>query len=204
FVRKLRRAPLRGLILDYDGTLCGEAQRFTGLLAEAGRELTRLLRGGVALGVATGRGKSVRKALRKAVPKKYWGRIVVGYYNGGDVGLLAEDDCPDGSERVRDALRPVAEALQGHPLLPEWARFELRAPQIKVEPVAAAEPRLVWDLLQQLVYGLGLPGLAVLRSSHSMDVLAPGVDKRAVVTRVAEIIGEDDASSVLCVGDRGQ
>jgi hypothetical protein len=204
FVRQLGRATLKGLVLDYDGTLCGEAHRFGGLAREAGRELTRVLRAGITLGVATGRGKSVRKALRDGIPKKYWGRVVVGYYNGGDVGLLDDDDRPDGSERVAEALRPVAEALQDHPLLSRCARFEFRLPQIKVEPITAAEAERVWDLLRQLVYGLAVPGVTVLRSSHSMDVLAPGVDKRAVVSRVVEVIGRGDASSVLCIGDRGQ
>jgi hypothetical protein len=37
-----------------------------------------------------------------------------------------------------------------------------------------------------------------------MDVLSPGVDKRAVVGRVAELLGEGSSPAVLCVGDRGR
>jgi len=115
-----------------------------------------------------------------------------------------EDNHPDGSERVSEPLRPVAEALQDHTLLSQWARFEFRLPQIKVEPAAAVEPDLVWGLLQQIVYGLGLPGLAVLRSSHSMDVLAPGVTKGAVLDRVKELLPDTENPAILCIGDRGQ
>ena len=73
------------VVLDYDGTLCDEADRCKGLSTPVARELVRLLRAGVMLGFATGRGKSVKVALRKQIPKKYQSRVVVGYYNGGDI-----------------------------------------------------------------------------------------------------------------------
>jgi fructoselysine-6-P-deglycase FrlB-like protein len=204
FLNRLRKARLKGLVLDYDGTLCGEGARFMGMPREAGRELTRLLRSGLAVGVATGRGKSVKAALRDAIPKQYWGRVVVGYYNGGDIGLLGDDTCPDGSERVSESLRPVADAIAGHPLLGRFAQFELRPPQIKAEPAPGAPADWVWGLLQQVVLSHADAGVRVLRSSHSMDVLAPGVDKRAVLARVAELLGEKTPDAILCVGDRGR
>lgn len=204
FMGRLRGAKLRGLVLDYDGTLCGEDARFAGMPQEAGRELTRLLRSGVALGIATGRGKSVKATLRDAIPKKYWGRVIVGYYNGGDIGTLSEDTRPDGSDRVSEPLRPVAEAIAAHAWLARFARFELRPPQIKVEPVPGAPADWVWGLLQQVVMSHAEAGVRVLRSSHSMDVLAPGVDKRAVLARVVELLDKGSPDAVLCVGDRGR
>jgi fructoselysine-6-P-deglycase FrlB-like protein len=204
FVRALGSPTFRGAVFDYDGTLCDEAERYRGLSAAVGRELTRLLRAGAVLGVATGRGKSVKEALRESLPRKYWGRIIVGYYNGGDVGPLDDGGRPDGSARVVDALTPVAAAIQGDPLLPQLADLELRLPQIKVEPKQGASAEAVWAVLQQVVHGQAVPGVMVVRSSHSMDVLAPGVTKRAVIERVAELLGEGGAAPILCVGDRGQ
>ena len=64
-------------------------------------------------------------------------------------------------------------------------------------------PNWFGGLLQQIVYGLGIPGVVVVGSRHSMDVLAPGVSKRAVIKEVMDILGcEED--SILCIGDRGQ
>jgi fructoselysine-6-P-deglycase FrlB-like protein len=205
FLSRLRKARLKGLVLDYDGTLCGENARFMGMPLEARREFTRLLRSGLALGVATGRGKSVKAALRDAIPKEHWGRVVVGYYNGGDIGLLGDDTCPDGSDRISESLRPVADAIAGHPLLGRFAQFEFRPPQIKAEPTTpGASADWVWELLQQVVLSHAGASVRVLRSSHSMDVLAPGVDKRAVVARVTELLGEKTPDAILCVGDRGR
>jgi fructoselysine-6-P-deglycase FrlB-like protein len=204
FIRGFGKASFRGVVFDYDGTLCDEADRYKGLSPVVGRELTRLLRAGALLGIATGRGKSVRQALRERISRKHWGRVVVGYYNGGDIGVLHDDARPDGTEQVADALRPLAESLQRHTLLAQLAGFELRLPQIKVEPKTGSLAETVWRLLQQLVYGLAIPGVMAVRSTHSMDVLAPKVSKRGVLDRVAEMLGNEKPSAVLCVGDRGQ
>lgn len=53
-------------------------------------EVVRLLRAGVPVGVATGRGGSAGNALRKAVPERLWERVVVGYYNGGELAPLSD------------------------------------------------------------------------------------------------------------------
>jgi hypothetical protein len=76
-------------------------------------------------------------------------------------------------------------------------------PQIKVESKEPRSTESVWALLQQVVHGLGIPGVSVLRSSHSMDVIAPGVTKRSVLLRLVEMLEESDPA-VLCIGDRGQ
>ena len=130
--------------------------------------------------------------------------MVVGYYNGGDIGLLEDDICPDGTNRTSETLQPIGNALLDHILLRKIARFEFRLPQIKVEPKTAALTISVWEILQQVVNGVGIPGVTVLQSSHSMDVLAPGVSKRTVVRRIGESLRDKSNSSILCIGDRGQ
>lgn len=203
FVRKLLDAQFRGVLLDYDGTLCDEKHRRVGLTPEVSRELSRLLRTGTLIGVATGRGKSVREALQRSIPEKHWNRVIVGYYNGGDVASLCHDARPDGKPTTSDVLRPVEEAVRAHRLLSQLADFEFRLPQIKVEPKEARSTESVWALLQQVVHGLAIPGVSILRSSHSMDVVAPGVTKRSVLLRLVEVLEERDPA-VLCIGDRGQ
>ena len=101
------------------------------------------------------------------------------------------------------SLRPAAQAIKAHVLLAQLAEFEFRLPQIKIEAKKPSNTEIVWELLQQTVYSLEIPGVSLLRSSHSIDVVAPGVSKRAVIARLAELIGRDN-SSILCIGDRGQ
>jgi hypothetical protein len=82
FVRTLSEAAFRGVVFDYDGTICDEADRETGLSANVGHELSRILRAGYVLGVATGRGKSVKETLRQRIPMKYWGGSWSGIITG--------------------------------------------------------------------------------------------------------------------------
>jgi hydroxymethylpyrimidine pyrophosphatase-like HAD family hydrolase len=202
FTSAISDVMFKGVVVDYDGTLCGEADRFGDLNSHVAKELLRLLRAGIPLGIATGRGKSVRKALREALPKNYWDRVVVGYYNGGDVGLLSAER-PDGTARAGEALAEIADALRSNRLLMRLAKLEFRIPQITVEPNRQDQADDVWALVESVVQALRVPGTSLLRSSHSIDVLAGGVDKRAVVRRLIDLDGALD-TPVLCIGDRGR
>ena len=200
----LLRARFRGVVLDYDGTLCYEADRFDPLSEAVSRQLNRLLRAGAVLGVATGRGKSVKESLRQAVRPRFWRRVVVGYYNGGDVAALSDDARPDGSDAVGPPLEPVAGVLKSAFADPGLAKLTFRLPQVTIEPGPGASGDDLWNLLQHLIYTVGVPGVAAVRSSHSMDVVAPGVNKQAVVVRVRELLAGGPETPVLCVGDRGR
>src|SRR5262249_23358979 len=111
FIERLVGARVCAIVADYDGTLCDEVRRFEPLPSGISAQIKRLLRLGVTFGVASGRGKSVREQLRRAIPLERWDRVVVGDYNGGDLGLLSDDDRPDGTESVVDALEPVRQTL---------------------------------------------------------------------------------------------
>jgi len=130
--------------------------------------------------------------------------VVVGYYNGGDIGVLDDDSRPDGADRVDDALDAVANALQAEPYFTRFTKLTFRRPQITVEPKPDAHGEQVWGFLQQRLYTLDAPGVVALRSSHSMDIVAPGVCKRAVTDRVRQVLGAAPDHPVLCIGDRGR
>jgi hypothetical protein len=202
FRGRLARTRFRGIVLDYDGTLCHQASRFDPLPDAVGRQLNRLLRAGIVLGVATGRGKSVKTTLRQAIRRRYWERLLVGYYNGGDVASLADDTRPDNTEAVMPALQPVVDVV-AKAIDPNAAKITLRLPQITIEPGPDANTDELWNLLQHLIYAVGAPGVAAVRSSHSMDVMAPGVSKRSVVDRVRQLVARAPDTPILCVGDRG-
>lgn len=201
-VARLQRARYGGLILDYDGTLCDERRRFAPLEKSIARELSRLARSGAVIGIATGRGKSVRKTLQDALPKSLWKNFVVGYYNGGDIGDLADDSHPDGTSTLHESLTPVSEALKNDPLISALATLTYRKPQITLEPKTGERAAFLWDYLQEILYRLGSTGVIALRSSHSIDIIAPKVSKQNVVESVAARIGKGTA--LLCIGDCGK
>lgn len=204
FVSSLSNAKFRGLIFDYDGTLCDDRERFVGLSNEISSQLERLLKNKVVLGVATGRGKSVKQTLRECLPKKLWGNVFIGYYNGADIGPLTSEDQPDGQETLCEWLMPVREAISTAPLITRLAQCTYRRYQITVEPYSNLDRGQLFDAVQQMVQGLGLSGVIAVRSTHSIDILAPGISKRNLVKVIQQYIGKPDSQQILCIGDQGQ
>ncbi|MBI4446311.1 MAG: sucrose-6-phosphate hydrolase [Acidobacteria bacterium] len=198
FVDRLVKAAFGAVLLDYDGTVCDDQDRFSGPCEDVGQELTRLLQKGIALGVATGRGDSARADLRKVLPKQFWGNVLVGYYNGSDIGLLSDDFHPISSGSPCDLLKSIADALATHPIVSRLAQCKVGQNQISVRP-SLSGGELVWRLVQQMAH---VHGLAVVRSSHSIDVLRPGLSKRSLSNHIRSLLHE--GSEVLSIGDRGQ
>jgi hypothetical protein len=202
FCRQLESSRFRAAVFDYDGTLCDAANRFGELDSAIGTLLNGLLARGLVIGVVTGRGKSAKVALRKCVSSRLWNKVHIGYYNGADIGALADDSRPDGSDACHPTLQPVAQALVNEPRLTRGCRMTTRPFQITLEPEGATTPEHILSLACQLVYGANVAGARVVTSSHSVDILAPGVSKRSLVEHVRNIILP--GSDILCVGDRGR
>ena len=202
FLDRLRRARIRAIVFDYDGTLCDEERRFDPLPKAVADELKRLLRAGIILGIATGRGKSIRERLQESLPRTVWGRVVVGYYNGGDIGLLNDDSKPNGIPEVSDPLSGVAELLKKHSDFLGVAEIELRLRQITLRPLGTLTLARLWQNIEGLLRTSSFPGVTVLKSGHSIDILAPKVSKLAVLDRVTSITGAS-RDNILCIGDQG-
>jgi hypothetical protein len=63
----------------------------------------------------------------------------------------------------------------------------------------------IWQRLSEIASEASRPGVKVLQSSHSIDVIAPGVSKRTLAERLAELGGATPKSGQpLCIGDRGR
>ena len=201
FASGLKKAAFSAVVLDYDGTLCSTDARRGSLSPTVIEQLVRVLDAGLYIGVATGRGKSVRQRLQGILPRQLWSRVIVGYYNGADVGLLENDARPDASDTPCEALRDIARALRSDPILAQLVHFECRIPQIMMQVRRHTDIDQAWALVQQVVVASPMQ-VSLLRSSHSMDVIAPGVDKRRVVRYIRDVVGQN--SEVLCIGDRGR
>lgn len=204
FTRRLENSAFSAVVFDYDGTLCDGRDRFRGVGDEIAKQIIRLLDAGIFIGIATGRGKSLKDDLRSRVPPSLWSRVLVGYYNGSDTGLLSDDSHPDGSVGTCKDLDLISEALKSDFRLARMSECEYRRMQISVIPQPHAPASILWRVIQQIVHELALPGVTVLRSSHSIDILAPGVSKQTIVEQVNDIISDTKPAPILCVGDRGQ
>lgn len=201
FVDDLRAMRLGALVLDYDGTMCTRAERFDPLRAAIAKECNRLLEGGLILGLATGRGRSVRESLQKSLTRKHWNQVLVGYYNGGEIGELADDSVPDRNASPVGLLASAFEAMQRDDALSDLAVLTPRQGQITVEPKEHVSTDALLAHVITTLATLEPHGVRVLASSHSVDVLAPGISKLAVVEQAKTRIAK--GMSVLTIGDRG-
>jgi hydroxymethylpyrimidine pyrophosphatase-like HAD family hydrolase len=205
YIERIEQAKFGSVVFDYDGTLCDPDERYSGLSNEIGQELVRLLKGGIVLGIATGRGKSVRTDLQRSIPKKYWEKLLIGYYNGSDIAFLDDQNHPDKTSSPHMSLQLIKDFLESNQQFHRLAKYECRPKQITVEPVNTAFWKKTRAILLNIVAKTKLAGIQVLESSHSIDVLAPDVSKRDLILtceEVAQKIGNPGVA--LCVGDRGE
>lgn len=199
FLQRLHSGRFRAVVFDYDGTLCRANERSTGISTIVADELTRLLRSGIHIGIATGRGKSVRQALRDSLARRYWSLVTVGYYNGGQIGSVTQDDLPDGRPAVLDGLKPVLAALRKEPRLKGLATVDGRLQQITIKPKRRRLVNECWSIALHYA-NLAAPGaIKVVRSSHSLDLLPPSVTKLDVIRHL-----QPDEGEVLAIGDMGR
>lgn len=204
FMKQLKGVCFSGIVFDYDGTLCDNRQRFEDINKHITKELLRLLGNGIMIGIATGRGKSVKTAFRKAIPLAYWERILVGCYNGGDPALLSEDNHPDGTDATCAELTPIEDALKADPRVHKLFEVTIRRPQITIEPRSVIPIPTLWSLANEVVHKYGPPGATVLTSAHSVDILAPGVTKRNIGRLLSTIHHSSPHARILCIGDKGR
>lgn len=196
FLERLEAATFGGLVLDYDGTLCDGEDRYRGLGTEAARTLQRIVDEGVSLGVATGRGRSVRDSLRATLRQERWGRVLVGYYNCSHTLSLTSEIAPS-SVDADPELEHFASELRLNPIVAQLASIEFRPSQISVEPTSPMSSDIVWRTVAELTQRH--PGLQVVRSSHAVDVLNRRFSKLALVTRIIQ----ETRAEVLAIGDMG-
>jgi hypothetical protein len=203
FKQRLRDSAILGAVLDYDGTIVEINGRFKPPATAVTNELIRLLDAGVVLGVATGRGKSVKADLRAVIPQSLWSQLIVGYYNGAEVGDLSDESRPDLQASVRPELVGVMSGIRTDQELRAISKCTSRPSQITLETKGHATQLRLWDIANRLVQAHGSNGVSVVCSSHSVDILAAGVSKLAVVNAVSSRINDDQHQRILTIGDRG-
>jgi hypothetical protein len=203
FVRELRSQRFGAIVCDYDGTLCDQSARFTGPRDEVVDHLKSLLRSGIILGVASGRGTSLRHILRKHVDRRYWDRVILGYYNGAEIASLADDDHPNNQPRAGRQLSSMARALAQDEYLGEITEIDVRDKQISIVPRSPSYGDVCWDRVQAALSRQSTRGIKTFRSGHSVDVVAPTVSKRNLVNEVRIRLATPELS-ILCIGDRGR
>ncbi len=195
--KQLQSRNIAAVVLDYDGTICDQRNRYDPLPADMADALSHVHTIGLKLGIATGRGPSAGNELRKVLPPKMWKTTIIGYYNGGVVTTLDDD---------RD---PIAEGLASEKLVAAISNsvdlkdldvrhnehqlsLKLRTGQSPVEAVEIA--RILLNELQMEA--------DVLASGHSIDLVFNKASKLNVVEKVRDLVSESNGA-IVRIGDKG-
>jgi hypothetical protein len=201
FLEVLRGSSIGAIALDYDGTLCSVTERAQPLSAGVKAQLVRVVRSGLLVGLATGRGDSARAVLRKAIPKALWKQVLVGYHNGAALGDLGDDSIPNVDGVPVSPLAEVLARLKRDPILIELADISPSTDQLSIRPRNGL--KLDPSALISHVFSLatGVADIRIVASTHSVDVVTVRTTKLAVVHALAARI--KPPAQVLSIGDRG-
>lgn len=206
FIDGLARAKFAAVIFDYDGTLCGPRQRFEGPSDKIIKRLTSLLKAGINVGIATGRGKSVRvdlqKRIRSAAMRR---RVMIAYHNGGEIGTLDDDTTPPDESPLEDCLKVLADQLAASPEVAHHADITAKGMQITLQLSKRADASEMFEAVSRMARNTASSGVTVVSSTHSIDVLAPGVSKLLLLRRLEQQLGIGaNGLGILCIGDSGR
>jgi fructoselysine-6-P-deglycase FrlB-like protein len=198
YIAQLERTRFCAIVCDYDGTLCEPCQKID---PEIGKRLQGLLSRGWALGIATGRGKSVRDDLREIFQKNYWARILVGYYNAAEIAQLDDDHHPDATATPCPALVPVVRAIERDSHWSSLGELTFRQWQITLKPSNLHDPSL-WESARRLAQATGT---VLLQSTHSIDFVPPDVSKTNLIRRLEHDLAlQGRPDCILRIGDLGR
>lgn len=195
---RLAAASFAALVVDYDGTMITAQDREKPPAADIIAELERLMREGLNLAIATGRGGSAGEALRACFPDRQ-DDILISYYNGAL------------TRRLRDDISAAAPSPDSD--LDEARQWLKTAPGVGIGPVFHDSGLQLTVFLGQLEdeadfiarfeTEANASGKArLVRSGHTLDVCSSASCKTSVAHQLAREAGVaiDD---ILCIGDSG-
>lgn len=192
----------RSVVFDYDGTLCSSQSKDGPPSQEIVAHLVRLVRAGVLVGIASGRGDSLQACLQQALPPDVLQKIRLGLYNGGWISTA--DVVPQLPGQTSEFLSHVTRIVVrlkalGVPIL---AHKTTPPFQVSVRFREGLATDGMWFVVADALRQAGLDLSTMVRSKHSVDILAHGVSKSQLI---AHIIQNDkiDPYEILTVGDQG-
>lgn len=205
FIEKINKAKFGAIVFDYDGTLCNQRDRFLGIHNQISQQIIRIVEQGFIIGIATGRGKSVKHDLRTKIPEKYWGSIIIGYYNGAITLDLADDTLLGRNSLDKQKLMELQQILMNCLVNVPDSIVELKSSQISVQIPNSRNKNILKNYLINSVMKAKYQNITVLESEHSIDVIVTSECSKNNVVKLCKTICMEKKLSdkILCIGDKG-
>src|SRR5580704_2327909 len=198
----LSNQTFRAIVFDYDGVLCSSQRNDATISEPIRQQLLRLIEGEVLIGVASGRGGSVQETIRQSFSESLWAKIQLGLYNSG---------------WISDAADTLKVEQENSEFLSHVTRIvnRLKSLGVPIENIKPTHPYQVsvrfhegihgednWFVIADALREAGLDLSRLVHSKHSVDILAPGVNKTHLVAQIIKQF-KIDPYQVLTVGDQG-
>jgi HAD superfamily hydrolase (TIGR01484 family) len=202
FEKDIASRAFRAIVFDYDGTLCSSQRTDSPPTKAMLEQLERLVRAGVMVGIASGRGGSVQEHLTKNLPADVVEKIQLGLYNCGWINNAS--------------VSPV-ESNETSEFLSHVARIVIRLKQIGVpiNTIRSTHPYQVsirfreglstdamWFVVGDALRQDGLDLSSMVRSKHSIDVLANGISKSRLIAHIVTTF-KIEPYDIMTMGDQG-
>ncbi len=192
FYKKIISSKFSGIIFDYDGTL-KEKDQCAEIENEIFEHLNRLLDNGIKIGIATGRGKSVRIELQEKIYSNHWNNVYIAYYNGGEVATLNDNTAPKTNTYIFMPLSDLASELTSY--LGSDLGVELRPKQLTIM-LKDISGKITMNAIKEMA--LKCSNIKVCQSGHSLDIVPIESSKLNILKHF------DQTKNYLCFGDSGQ
>lgn len=201
FELELCNQSFKSLVFDYDGTLSGSRSVDSPPPQPILDQLRRLVSAGIFIGIASGRGGSIQEIIAGHLPD-IADKIHLGLYNGGWIAPASV--APEKSEEISEFLSHVLRIVGrlktlGVPI----SEIKPTQPyQVSIRLSAGCKAEEIWLVIADSLRQAGLNFSSVVRSKHSVDVLAPGISKSRLIAHLIEEF-EVDPYEILVIGDQG-
>ena len=192
FVNKLCAEKYGAILLDYDGTICEKDGRIHSNIVC--NTINEMLRNDIVVGFATGRGDSITQQLRMIIEKKYWDKVIVGYYNGSYISSLSEDPEFQNINTLKSFYDLVIS------LLPLEGKLINKNYQLSIREKDIDQLQFYFEILSEIKRIYGYSNIHIYMSEHAVDIVSNDIGKQKVV----EFIREKKHVEVLCIGDEGK
>lgn len=200
----IERQLFQAIVFDYDGTLCSSQRTENPPPITVLAHLERLVRSGVIVGIASGRGGSIQEHLQNNLRPEIVSKIQLGLYNGGWLADAATK--PVTSKETSEFLSHVTRIVRnlqklGVPI-PQHGVRTTHPYQVSVRFREGLSTDTMWFVIADALRQAGLNPSSMVRSKHSVDILAAGMGKSRLLAHIIQTF-KVDPYNILTIGDQG-
>ena len=184
FLRGVEQSSFKAAVFDYDGTLCSSQRKNEPPSEEILKKMIWLAERGILVGVASGRGRTIKEYFENLIPKNLWSNFVMGLYNSGAIVELGVD--VERGKNVSEFLSHSSRIIR-----------ELKSYGVPIEKIKETQPFQLsvrfregistsdmWFVLADAHRQAGLDVSRLVCSKHSIDVLGEGVGKYQLLSYI--------------------